>query len=64
MNFNEIDKGPGVWILNTELLKMEMYRMEIENIIINSVNDEMYDMGKGFWWDSLKKRIKQFSMEY
>ncbi len=38
--------------------------MEIENIIINSVNDEMYDMGKGFWWDSLKKRIKQFSMEY
>ncbi len=35
-----------------------------ENIIINSVNDEMYDMGKGFWWDSLKKRIKQFSMEY
>ncbi len=22
MNFNEIDKGPGVWILNTELLKM------------------------------------------
>ncbi len=27
MNFNEIDKGPGVWILNTELLKMEMYRI-------------------------------------
>ncbi len=39
MYFNEIDKGPGVWILNTELLKMEMYRMEIESLIINTVND-------------------------
>lgn len=45
MNFNETDKGPGVWILNTELLKNEIYRMEIESIIINSVND---DLCKGF----------------
>lgn len=64
MNLNETDKGPGVWILNTELLKLELYKMEIESIIINSVNDEMYEMEKGFWWDSLKSRLKKFSMEY
>ncbi len=34
MDFYEIIKGQGEWMLNTGLLKMEMYRIEIESIII------------------------------
>lgn len=62
MDFTEIIKGQGMWMLNTELLKKEIYRIEIEGIILNSVNDEMYEEDKGFWWDSLKNKIKSFSI--
>lgn len=38
--------------------------MEIESIIINSINEEMYEIEKGLWWDILKSRLKKFSIEY
>lgn len=64
MDFNEIIKGQGMWMLNTGILKMEIYRIEIESIIINSVNDEMYEKEIRFWWDCLKNRIKRFSINF
>lgn len=64
IDFSGVERGPGVWVLNAELLKNESYKMEIENVIINSINNILYDEEKSLWWDNLKKVMKKISIEY
>ncbi len=37
--------------------------MEIENLIINSVDDVLYDEAIYVWWDNVKSDIKRFLIE-
>lgn len=63
MDFSGVERGPGVWVVNTQLLKKELYKMEMENLIINSVDDVLYDEAICVWWDNIKSDIKRFSFE-
>lgn len=38
--------------------------MEMENLIINSVDDVLYEEAKSVWWDNLKIDIKKRSIEH
>lgn len=62
IDFSGVEKGKGVWIFNTEVLQNEVYRMEIESIIINSVENEMYGENISQWWDRLKLQIKKYTI--
>jgi len=50
MDFSGVERGPGVWVFNVELLKNDIYKMEMENLIINSVDDVLYEEAKSVWW--------------
>jgi exonuclease III len=53
IDYSGVERGPGVWVFNTELLKNDIYKMEVENCIINSINDVLYDEAKSVWWDNV-----------
>lgn len=38
--------------------------MEVENCIIHSINNVLYEEAKSVWWDNLKIDIKKLSIEY
>ncbi|KAI2655313.1 hypothetical protein H4Q32_017688 [Labeo rohita] len=67
IDFNRKERGPGVWVLNTELLKSESYKLEIENLIEKEKEDGMYVQDKRIWWENLKdwmlQRIPDFYKE-
>ncbi len=39
IDFSGVKSGPGVWVFNTEHLKNDSYRIEMENFIFNSVDN-------------------------
>lgn len=39
MDLSGVERGSGIWLFNKELLKNDCYKMEVENIIINSINN-------------------------
>lgn len=64
MDFKRQTKGPGVWILNTEVLKNESFKKEIEIILDGRKKDQMYMEDKRQWWENVKYDIKKYSMNY
>lgn len=64
IDFNKKERGPGVWVLNTELLKSESYKSEIEKFIEKEKEDGMYVEDKRIWWENVKYEIKKFSIRY
>lgn len=64
MDWSGVERGRGIWIFNTELLKNDCYKMEVENIIINSINNLLYEEAICVWWDNLKIQIKLFTIKY
>lgn len=65
MDFNEIERGPGVWHLNMEVLRDNRYRIEMENLILDSLEEiNLYKDFVGLWWDNLKYEIKKYTITY
>lgn len=64
IDFNKKERGPGVWVLNTELLKSESYKLEIEKLLETEKEDGMYVEDKRIWWENVKYEIKKFSIKY
>lgn len=64
MDLKKETKGPGVWILNTDVLKNESFKKEIENILDERKKDLMYMEDKRQWWENVKYRIKKYSINY
>lgn len=65
MDFNNIERGPGLWHLNTEVLKDNLYRMEVESLIMGSIYYiSSYENCVGVWWDNLKYDIKKYTITY
>lgn len=50
MDFKKEMRGPGVWILNTGVLKEESFKKEIENKLDEGKKDLMYIEDKRQWW--------------
>ena len=65
LDLNKVERGPGIWLLNTEILKDNVYKMEVGEMILSSIK-EMGDYGDslGVWWDNLKYEIKKYSIGF
>jgi hypothetical protein len=63
MNFNfcNIERGPGIWVLNNSLLSNEEYVKRVRDIISEAVECKLYTTETMVWWDNLKYKIKKFS---
>lgn len=59
-----IKRGPGVWVLNAEVLKRDCYVREIKDLIENEKQDAMYVEDKRLWWENVKFLIKQHTIQY
>lgn len=64
VDFNEIDRGPGMWVLNNTLLNDVYYCSRIEQMITESTLCPLYIREKLVWWDNLKFKLKAFSKFY
>ncbi|VDH98260.1 Hypothetical predicted protein [Mytilus galloprovincialis] len=63
MNFNcsNIERGPGLWVLNNTLLCNEEYVRRVKEIISDEKENELYNKDLMIWWDNLKYKIKRYS---
>ncbi|CAC5382027.1 unnamed protein product [Mytilus coruscus] len=64
MNFNcsNIERGPGLWVLNNTLLCNEEYVRRVKEIISDEKENELYNKDDlMIWWDNLKYKIKRYS---
>lgn len=64
VKFHETVRGPGVWILNNQILTELEYRNKIVDIIVRERQCPLYNSEPLVWWDNLKYRIKKFSQLY
>lgn len=64
IDFNEIERGPGMWILNNTLLQDKYYCSRIEKMIGEAIQCPLYTREKLVWWDNLKFKLKSFSKYY
>ncbi|CAG2243758.1 unnamed protein product [Mytilus edulis] len=64
MNFEKIERGPGLWILNNTFLKNEEYISKIRNIIEEEKQSTLFNSEFLIWWDNLKYKIKKFSQVF
>ena len=63
MNFKfcNVERGPGLWVLNNTLLSNEYYVKRVKEIIEEALQCPLYNKEPLVWWDNLKYRIKRFS---
>ena len=59
MNFNcnNIERGPGLWVLNNTLLCNEEYIRRVKEIISDEKENELYNKDLMIWWDNLNYKI-------
>ncbi len=57
MDFKREMKGPGVLILNTEILKHESLKKGIDHLLEEEKTDAMYLEDKRQWWENVKYSI-------
>ena len=63
-DFSQVQKGPGLWILNNTYLQDEKYVQKVKQIIENETKSDLYDSYVTIWWDNLKYKIKKYSQSY
>lgn len=61
---NDVKRGLGIWMLNTEILKDENFKEQIEVLIKKEQGNLMYKDEKRIWWDNLKYDIGKCAREY
>ncbi|MGL5640599.1 MAG: RNA-directed DNA polymerase, partial [Mycoplasmoidaceae bacterium] len=52
-----------VWILNSELLKDENYKLGVYDLIESEKKNGMYLEDKRIWWENVKYEIKKYSIK-
>ena len=62
--FDNVERGPGVWILNNTLLDNEEYVSKVIKIIEESKQCPLFETETLIWWDNLKYKIKKFSQVF
>jgi len=64
IHFTNVERGPGVWILNNTFLQDREYHEKISKLIDNEKLETFYDREILVWWDNLKYKIKKMSQIY
>ncbi|CAC5393348.1 unnamed protein product [Mytilus coruscus] len=61
LDFRNVETGPGLWILNNQLLDDEVFIENIKKIIQEEVYSDFYFSSPLTWYDNLKYRFKRFA---
>jgi len=61
LDFNEIERGPGMWIFNNTLLNDDLFCSRIHDVINKELQCPLYQREILVWWDNLKYKLKSFS---
>jgi len=64
LNGNTEKRGPGVWVLNTDVLKDEQYVLAIKEMIEKEKENVMYVEDKRIWWENVKFLVKKQTIKY
>lgn len=64
LDWSSIKRGPGVWILNAEILKREGYVLDIKALIEKEKENGMYIEDKRIWWENVKYLVKKHTIKY
>lgn len=64
LNLNEVQRGRGIWKMNSSHLLHEEYKQEITTLWQNWQQSRQEYENLTTWWDLGKKKIKQFSINY
>lgn len=64
IDMSGIKRGPGLWMLNTEILKTEEFCMELEELMKREMEDQLYNEDKRIWWDNMKYEISKCTKEH
>lgn len=57
-------RGPGVWVLNTDILKDEHYVSTIKEMMEEEKENGMYVEDKIIWWENVKFLVKKITIKY
>lgn len=57
-------RGPGVWKMNTKLLKDKRYEHEIRSFTKHWMNEKDRDENPTKWWDDYKEHVKIISIKH
>ncbi|MGL4616124.1 MAG: hypothetical protein ACRCVV_19965, partial [Shewanella sp.] len=58
IDWSTLKRGPGVWVLNAEVLKSEGYVLDIKTLIEKEKGNAMYMEDKRLWWENVKYLVK------
>lgn len=61
INLTKAERGPGVWVLNNQFLRDDMYTSKIENLVNHELAEPLYLSDILVWWDNLKYKIRKLS---
>lgn len=64
IDMSGIKRGPGLWMLNTEILKTEGFCMKLEELMKREMEDQLYNEDKRIWWDNMKYEISKCTKEH
>nr|BAC82613.1 pol-like protein [Danio rerio] len=64
LDWSNVKRGPGVWVLNTAVLKNEDYVLSVKEIIQKEKGNEIYNEDKRMWWENVKYLVKKFTIKY
>ena len=54
LDFSHVERGPGIWIFNNELLKDNVFCDGIIDVINNASECLLFRTEPLVWWDNLK----------
>lgn len=61
---DNIERGPGVWVLNNAILNENDYIMKITDLIHRDKQCSLYESEFLVWWDNFKFKVKKLSQIY
>ena len=64
VKFDNVDRGPGLWIFNNMLLYDDDFVDNVKHIIEDQKSCTLYDTDFLIWWDNLKYKIKRYAQVY
>lgn len=64
LDITDIEKGPGLWIMNNSHLNDEDYTEQIKELILREKNNILKAENPLLWWDNLKYFIRKASQKY
>jgi len=60
-NFQQIERGPGMWTLNCMHLENNEFCNKVETCIQQQIQCPLYDTDPLIWWDNTKYKIKKIA---